>query len=103
MSKDLIYRTDKQLCPYCGYLFDAVGKPTARMPRPGDMSLCLNCANLMVFLTQTTFRKPTEEELLAVSREPVWSDVRYEQEKLRWLIKTGFRTKAAQRGEGRPQ
>jgi hypothetical protein len=99
------YRTPKQLCPHCGYLFDAIGalNSDAKTPKPGDASICLNCAEILMFLTPTMFRKPTESELRAIRDEPVWADVRRNQANLRKMMRQGFRTKAAQRGEGRPQ
>lgn len=101
--KTLNYRTQKQICPHCGYLFDAVSATDmdVEMPKPGDASICLNCAEIMMFLTPTTFRKPTEDEAQAIRDAAEWIDVRRSQSNLREMMRLGFRTKAAEREKGR--
>lgn len=54
-------------CLACGYAFDAASglvDPAAR-PGPGDATLCLNCAHVMIF-TPFGVRNPTPGELAEV-------------------------------------
>lgn len=43
-------------CPICGYMFDAASHPIDEnaTPKPGDLSLCLKCGELMVFKADMT-------------------------------------------------
>jgi len=60
------------VCSACGYEHDAasiVGGSDHR-PRPGDMSLCINCGHLAAFDEQLRLREPTAAEREATSRDP---------------------------------
>jgi hypothetical protein len=52
-------------CPFCGHTLDAVTagpeSPDAT-PEPGDYSVCIKCASLMVFGDGLKVRAPTEAE-----------------------------------------
>lgn len=53
----------KQACPYCGYEFDTSASVyCSASPKPGDISICLNCAKVAVFDKDLTQRLPTAEE-----------------------------------------
>jgi hypothetical protein len=39
-------------------------------PKPGDVSLCLNCGTLCIFTETFMLRKPTPEEKEKMEREP---------------------------------
>lgn len=57
-------------CPSCGYHLDAVTDPLGRAkPRPGDMSVCLNCATPLVFDVPPSLHVMTDEELARLSEE----------------------------------
>lgn len=53
------------LCPWCGYMSDAatsVGKAEI-VPKPDDISMCIDCGGLLVFKPDLTMRKPEPEDL----------------------------------------
>lgn len=42
--------TPTNLCPHCGYMIDrASGLDGEQGPRPGDVTLCLRCAEVSLF------------------------------------------------------
>jgi len=51
-------------CPYCGTKLDACTQVEGRDhgPEEGDVSLCINCAGIMVFIDRFTVRQATDEE-----------------------------------------
>ncbi len=58
-----------QMCIECGYAMDAATPDTRHsdskahdMPKPGDVSLCLNCGKLMLFDEHMRHREPTPHE-----------------------------------------
>lgn len=57
------YAVKEGCCPYCGKSFNAAAnmKNTVR-PRPGDWSVCIACAAVLVFNEDLTVRKPTAQE-----------------------------------------
>lgn len=66
-------RLSPRLCPYCGHTLDAATagpfNPDAE-PRPGDVTVCLHCIELLVFDEATLPRKPSGDELLDVRTDP---------------------------------
>lgn len=51
-------------CPRCGYEHDqqeCLTSPKAT-PRPGDLTVCIRCAELLVFDGQGGVRQPTDGE-----------------------------------------
>lgn len=63
----------KSACPYCGYEFDAAtslsGNKNAT-PAPGDITICIACASIMMFEDYPDVRKLTEEEYECAMDEP---------------------------------
>jgi hypothetical protein len=56
-------RTPPQLCLECGHFLDAASSyGKTRIPQPGDVTLCIRCAHVMVFTDTLTLREPTQEE-----------------------------------------
>jgi hypothetical protein len=59
-------------CPYCGHLFEAVsdvdGDQTA--PRPGDVTVCIECASPLILTEGLQVRVPTPVELLELTAAP---------------------------------
>lgn len=39
-------------------------------PDPGDVTICIECANLLVFTDDYTLRKPAPSELLRMLQDP---------------------------------
>jgi len=44
-------RTPSWFCPYCGYLADSATDATGThaVPKPDDLSICINCAGVLMF------------------------------------------------------
>lgn len=53
-------RTRSNPCLRCQAALDAASGPGA--PKPGDFSVCFECANLAVFADDMSLREPTDEE-----------------------------------------
>lgn len=70
-------------CTACGYKFEAAsGYGHARTtPRDGDISICIECANVDVFQVTDegtiTLRKPTDQERAAFDASQQVTDARY--------------------------
>lgn len=60
-------RTPESHCCECGHTTDAASGPCA--PKPGDLSLCIECGSLNAFAENLMLRKPTEEEYLDVAAD----------------------------------
>lgn len=66
----------RQACPHCARPLDsemgvAKGRQPARQPKPGDLSVCIGCAGLLIFTPTLRRRKMTyAEELEILEREP---------------------------------
>lgn len=57
------HRTIPCPCPYCHNPLSAVGQlDNGAKPFPGDFSVCITCAGVLVFCDDLTVRKPTQEE-----------------------------------------
>ena len=52
------------ICPYCGKKLDACTQADGKDhgPEEGDVSLCINCAGIMVFIDRFTVRQATDKE-----------------------------------------
>jgi hypothetical protein len=60
------HRTPRTVCPYCDNVFDAAtGVDAKRSPRPGDISLCIDCASPLQFDANLQLAKITDAELRA--------------------------------------
>lgn len=50
-------------CPNCTHILEeATGVTTDDAPKPGDVTLCIYCAAVLVFTDDMMVRLPTEEE-----------------------------------------
>ena len=57
------YSTPRAKCPVCSYQTDRAGATEDDgAPRPGDLTVCLNCGELMEFDERLEFRQLGEEE-----------------------------------------
>jgi hypothetical protein len=78
-------RTPTTTCPYCGALLSAASnsplEPDPRDPKPGDVTLCIECVRPLILTEGLGIRKPTDEEARDVMLDP---DVR----RLRNLLTT---------------
>jgi hypothetical protein len=60
------HETPASHCPYCDNLLDMASgtdKDDPRQPSPGDASVCLHCAQVLIFDPLLTLRKPLPGEL----------------------------------------
>jgi hypothetical protein len=63
-------------CPYCGHKFDRVsGITEERQPRPGDLTLCIQCSLVMAFADDLRVRALNAEELEYLLTEPGFKEV----------------------------
>lgn len=51
-------------CPLCGYEMDCVTcvDTPDQAPRPGDLTICIKCGEVLVFTEELGLRIPTKEE-----------------------------------------
>lgn len=64
------YRMAPTNCVNCGKELDAaasVDTGEVRPPRPGDLTVCMDCRHLMVFGDDMKFRNPTEKEMIEIA------------------------------------
>lgn len=61
MSRSI--RIPERKCPHCAYVLTGteVTSGPVSAPSPGDLSICINCADVAIF-TADGFRLPTEAE-----------------------------------------
>ena len=56
-------RARKRRCRVCGYRSNSVGAVEgATRPQPGDLVLCINCAEPSIVAAGGAYREPTKEE-----------------------------------------
>lgn len=65
---DVEVRTQEHKCPYCGKKLDAMSGP--EQPHPGDISLCIYCAGVLI-ITDSGQRAATPEEEMELLKDPV--------------------------------
>lgn len=65
MSRAKDYRTPESRCPKCDYKLDGatLALGTICAPKPGDVSVCLNCGQLLVYHDGTLLRQATADEI----------------------------------------
>ena len=63
--------TPEDKCPYCGHKISAATSVTSphATPRPGDMTVCLECQEVSIFTVTLTLRKPTRKEQELIDRD----------------------------------
>ncbi len=77
------YLTGMRMCPCCGHCMDAAasvgvdvsGMGRERAPKAGDISLCSNCLEVLIFETDSIMRKAEEKDFTDSSVELVRSIV----------------------------
>lgn len=53
----------KTICPYCDYNMDRVSSVNNQaQPSPGDVTVCIQCAQVAIFCDDLSLRKTTKEE-----------------------------------------
>ena len=59
----------RSACPSCGDAADRCSGPCA--PKPGDITICIECRGVNVFAGDLTLREPTDAELVEMAGHPV--------------------------------
>jgi hypothetical protein len=66
-----------QTCSKCGYKSNAATYFGDRKPKPGNVSMCLNCGHVTIFDENLRFREPTLEEKVALARHQRLLDMQF--------------------------
>ena len=53
-------QTPKSKCPSCEHEMDQVTGP--EQPKPGDVTICINCRHICIFDDEMKLRNPTDDE-----------------------------------------
>lgn len=64
------HQTPVCMCPACGYVLDCTFNATpgrTQRPVPGDVTLCLSCAVVLVFEPNMTLSRMTDEDIATIS------------------------------------
>ena len=64
-------------CPHCGHELDAAFSTTGLRPRPkpGDVSVCIECAEVLIYGERLELLQPDPMDLLRLELSPVWESV----------------------------
>jgi hypothetical protein len=67
------YVTPGLVCPYCGKKMDRSTETlrTGGKPKAGDVTVCIYCVKVCVFTKELGLRKPTFEERLQFTKDPL--------------------------------
>jgi len=61
LGKD--YQIKKNICTICGHDLDGATQINGNnMPKPGDVSICVGCANIAIFDDDLKLRQPNLDE-----------------------------------------
>ena len=63
------YHVPESRCTACGHFLDRAGgvDNNDRKPKPGDVSICIECGHIMVFGDDMQLRDPTGEEMYEIA------------------------------------
>lgn len=66
------HRLIESRCPQCNYKLDAasVAEGEDRLPCEGDVSVCLNCGQVMKYQADLTLRQITAHEIAEIMEAP---------------------------------
>jgi hypothetical protein len=65
------FRVPDTRCVNCNKLLDgAAAIAGSRGPRPGDVTVCLDCRHLMVYGDDLQLRNPTDDEIVEMAGTP---------------------------------
>jgi hypothetical protein len=63
-------RLPPQMCLSCGRLVDAASDVEGKsVPKPGDVTICIGCAHVMVFTEDLKLREPTAQEAEEIAED----------------------------------
>jgi hypothetical protein len=69
------YTIFEQQCPFCGHRCNRCATTDDAPPKPGDISLCLRCAEVSVFDRELRLRRASPRELTRLKSDPDWLKV----------------------------
>lgn len=70
-TTDIGHDTMPNRCPTCEHVLEAAtGITTDDAPKPGDVTLCIYCAAILVFTDDLRVRLPKEEESNEFANDP---------------------------------
>lgn len=65
------HKVKKNICSICHHeLSGATQINGIDKPKPGDVSLCIECGNIAIFCDDLQLRQATKEEILEILRDP---------------------------------
>lgn len=65
------HKLPKSACPFCAHELDTAAAIDDRhTPAPGDLTLCINCGEWLVFGEGMSLQKPTDEEYVEIAANP---------------------------------
>jgi hypothetical protein len=78
-------RVAKSICPFCDYGIDAASSTHDAVPSPGDVTVCLSCASILILTAEMTVRRPFYGEIAALfaTDKPLGDKVRRMQRAVR--------------------
>jgi len=62
-------RLPSSACPVCGTLLDAATGKTGTRPKPGDLTLCIKCGEILIFEDDMFLKVAPAQVLESLSRE----------------------------------
>jgi hypothetical protein len=68
LNFDAVMHLPEQACPYCGHKLTSHSGPG--QPSRGDFSVCIRCANLLVFGDGARLRKLTPSDQATIDDDP---------------------------------
>ena len=67
------YRIPESACPSCGARLDAAsGLDHDNAPKPGNVWICIQCAEIVIYDEQLGLRKPTLAEMIELQTSQEW-------------------------------
>lgn len=75
MDKGKDTRVPRTTCPSCKKKLDAAFSIKGRSPSEGDISICINCAEILVFGKDLILEEITDEIRKKMKAEGIWKEV----------------------------
>jgi hypothetical protein len=89
--EDTSVPTPRMCCPECRYVFNRaseVGLEEKKQPKPEDVSLCINCAAILIYIDNNgSLRSATPAEIEELRNSPEWDKIEKAQTYIRQLSK----------------
>lgn len=81
------FRVPTSRCPWCAYGIEGATGFADKAPRPGDLSMCVNCGRVLAFQEDLTVRRASRQEARAAMRKrpdlfEAWKQMKAERRRL---------------------